>query len=105
LSELCLQEFKIVEEARIKNYYLSLDYLQEELRLSVGSEEFELCNTPVCPTFELDRSLNIKGQQVVEMESVCLARKPCFVNVLLCRLCNFIKNSPKVAREWQHISM
>ena len=62
----------------------SYDYLQDRKSLNYV--------TPVCPTFELDSSLNIKGQQVVEMETVCVksvACKPSFVNVLLCRLCNF----------------
>ena len=39
----------------------------------------------MCPTFELDSSLNIKGQQVVEMGTVCVksvAFKPSLVNVL-----------------------
>ena len=41
---------------------------------------------PVCPTFDLDSSLNIKGQQVVEMEIVCVksvACKPSFVNIYI----------------------
>ena len=37
--------------------------------------------------FVLLSSRNIKGQQVVEMETVSC--KPSFVNMLLCRLCNF----------------